>query len=341
LIRRDRFVSILASLFILALASCGSEGPTSSESANTIGAPTLREPATGSQVTSTSPTLTVGNASGGQVLRYRFEVASDGSFNTLVAVGDDVQEGANGTTSWNVSPALDPGTTYQWRARASANGALGPYSTTASFEVEGGFNTGIPVNSVYVSDPLTNGTSVGEVYSGTFNSRGWMATEAAAYIRYEIPPTPNGFVEFQVTNLRDPNPRSDKRALLIMWDPSKGDFTDNPFRVNISKYDTELVTFGHLRLRWISQGEERNTWIDFFDWDPNHVYTFRMEWGAFPQIVSSQRVRVLLDGSEILVRNYDKIYKPGTHWIELGMAPREESLEQAIYSNVTIGVRQP
>lgn len=341
MIRRTLARSIFASGIGVLLGSCGSEGPTSSESNPAITAPTVREPATGSEVTSTSPTLMVGNATGSPVLRYRFEVASDASFNSLIAAGDDVPEGSNGTTSWTVSPALDPGETYQWRARASANGVLGPYSTAASFAVEGGFKSNIPVNSIYVSDPLTNGTSVGEVFSGDFNARGWMATEAAAYIRYEIPPTPNGFVEFQVTNLRDPNPRSDKRALLIMWDPTKGEFTDNPFRVNVSKYDTNLVTFGHLRLRWISQGEERNTWTDFYDWNPNHVYTFRMEWGAFPEIVSSQRVRLLLDGSEILVRNYDKIYRPGTHWVELGMAPREESLEQAIYSNVTIGVRQP
>jgi hypothetical protein len=341
LIRRDLFGAILASAAIFWLGSCGSEGPTSSESSTAITAPTVREPATGTQVTSTSPTLTVGNATGALALRYRFEVGSDASFGTIVAVGDDVAEGGTGTTSWTVSPALDPGVTYQWRARASSNGTLGPYSSVASFEVAGGFHSNIPVGGVYISDPLTNGTSVGEVYSGTFNARGWMATDAAAYIRYEIPSTPNGFVEFQVTNLRNPNPRSDKRALLIMWDPSKGDFTDNPFRVNISKYDTELVTFGHLRLRWISQGEERNTWTDFYDWHPEHIYTFRMEWGAFPQVTTTQRVRLLLDGSEILVRNYDKIYRPTTHWVELGMAPREESLEQAIYSNVTIGVRQP
>jgi hypothetical protein len=340
LIRYDPFASLFASGLVLLFVSCGSEGPTSSENPP-ITAPTVREPATGAEVTSTNPTLTVANATGAAGLRYRFEVASDSSFTNVVAFGDDIPEGASGTTSWTVSPALDAGGTYQWRVRASANGTAGPYSTAASFEVAGGFNSGIPVNSVYVSDPLTNGTSVGEAYSGTFNSRGWMATEAAAYIRYEIPPTPNGFVQFQVTNLQNPNPRSDKRALLCMWDPTRGEFTDNPFRVNIAKYDTELVTFGHLRLRWISQGEERNTWIDFYDWHPEQIYTFRMEWGAFPEIVSTQRVRVLMDGREILVRNYDKIYRPTTHWVELGMAPREESLERAIYSNVTIGIRQP
>ena len=168
-----------------------------------------------------------------------------------------------------------------------------------------------------------------------------MATDALSYIRYDIPTTPNGFVEFQVSNLMDLNPHSAKRNLLIMWDPTRGDYTENPFRVHIAKYDTRLVNRWHMRLRFISNGQETNTGINLFDWDPSRTYTFRLEWGAFPEIVSSQRARVLLDGAVIMTRNYDPLYRPAQHVVELGMAPRAESLEQAIYSNVTIGVRRP
>ena len=42
-----------------------------------------------------------------------------------------------------------------------------------------------------------------------------------------------------------------------------------------------------------------------------------------------------------MTRNYDALYRPEQHVVELGMAPRAESLEQATYSNVTIGVRNP
>ena len=96
-----------------------------------------------------------------------------------------------------------------------------------------------------------------------------------------------------------------------------------------------------MRLRFISNGQETNTGIDLFDWDPNRTYRFRLAWGAFPSIVSSQRARVILDGREIMARNYDNLYRPATHWVELGMAPRSETLEHVTYSNVTIGVRQP
>jgi hypothetical protein len=284
----------------------------------------------------------VGNAAGVSGLRYRFEVATDSGFGSTIAVGDDVPEGGGGTTSWLVTESLNLGATYFWRARASAGGMTGPFSAPATFEVLGGFLRGTPVNLLYVFDPLTNGSSVGEAGGdGDFNNEGWMATNALSYIRYEIPPTPNGFVEFDVTNLRNPNPHSDKRALMIMWDPTRGEFTENPFRVTLSKFDTNIVDRWHMRLRFIANGEETNTGIDLYQWDPRRQYHFRMEWGAFPEIVSTQRVQVLMDGRMIMARNYDRLYLPDTHWVELGMAPRAESLEQATYSNVRIGLRQP
>ncbi len=335
---------VFAGTLILCLAfygACGSEAPGSSSSSATITAPTAQSPAVGATVSSISPTLTVSNAAGGSGLRYRFEVASDSSFANIVASGDDLPEGGTGTTSWQVTPDLGIGETYYWRARASVSGTQGPYSPAANFDVEGGFASSTPVGSVFVSDPLTNGVSVGEVGGGEFKTEGWMATDALSYIRYDIPTTPNGFVEFQVSNLMVLNPHSDKRNLLIMWDPTRGDYTENPFRVHIAKYDARIVNRWHMRLRFISNGQETNTGINLFDWDPRRTYTFRLEWGAFPEIVSSQRVRVLLDGAVIMTRNYDPLYRPAQHVVELGMAPRAETLEQATFSNVTIGVRRP
>lgn len=286
-----------------------------------------------------TPPLSVVNATGASELRYRFEVASDTGFTDIVASASDVAEG-NGTTSWTVAPPLSSGV-FHWRARASASGADGPYSAVANFEIESGFIGQTPVDGILVSDPLTNGMSVGEVGGGEFRAGGWFTTDANSYIRYRIPTTVNGFVEFDVTGLRNPNPNSNKRNLMIMWDPSRGDYTENPFRVHIAKFDTRLVDRWHMRLRFISNGQETNIGIDKFDWDRNRIYHFRLEWGAFPAIVSSQRARVLLDGREIMARNYDNLYRPSTHWVELGMGPRSETLEQALYSNVTIGVRRP
>jgi hypothetical protein len=327
----------------LGALSCGSDSPTSSS----ISAPTAQSPTAGATVSGTTPTLTVANATGGVgEPTYRFEVAADSGFANPLAAEEGIAQGTGGVTSWRVPEPLRGGqvdesglATYYWRARASATGESGPWSATANLRVqEGVFLRGASPSGLIVFDPLTNGTSVGEGEGGEFRPQGWMATNAATYIRYEIPTLASGYVEFDVTNLREPNPRSDKRMLMIMWDPTRGDYTTNPFRVHLQKMDRRTVDFDFLRLRWISRGQERNIGHNFTDWNPERSYRFRLEWGDFPRI-DTQWVRVLLDGVEILTRNYDFPYAPSTHWVELGCAPRNESLEEAIYSNVRIGTR--
>ena len=328
----------------LGALSCGSDSPTSSS----ISSPTPQSPAAGATVSGSTPTLTVANATGGVgEPTYRFEVAADSGFANQLAAEEGIAQGTGGVTSWRVPEPLRGGqvdptgiATYYWRARASATGEVGPWSSTANLRIqEGVFLRGGPsASGLIVADPLTNGTSLGEGEGGEFRAGGWMATNASTYIRYEIPTLSSGYVQFDVTNLREPNPRSDKRMLMIMWDPTRGDYTTNPYRVHLQKMDRRTVDFDYLRLRWISRGQERNIGHDFTDWNPERVYQFRLEWGDFPGI-DTQWVRVLLDGVEILTRNYDLRYAPSTHWVELGCAPRNETLEEAIFSNVRIGTR--
>ena len=222
-----------------------------------------------------------------------------------------------------MSPNLGIGQTYYWRARASVGGTQGPFSPAANFEVQGGFASSTPVGSVFVSDPLTNGVSVGEVGGGEFQTEGWMATDALSYIRYDIPTTPNGFVEFQVSNLMDLNPHSAKRNLLNHVGPHTRrlhrESFPSPYRQVRHATRESLAHAASVSSR---TARRRNTGINLFDWDPSRTYTFRLEWGAFPEIVSSQRARVLLDGAVIMTRNYDPLYRPAQHVVELGMAPR-------------------
>ena len=148
----------------------------------------------------------------------------------------------------------------------------------------------------------------------------------------------NGYVEFDVTNIREPNPVAGKRILLSMWDPTKGPYRENPFRVHIQKLDRNTVNHWDVRLRWISRGQDTNTGISFFDFVADVVYPWRLEWGTYPEI-PSQQVRVILEGLQIMERNYDRPYRPKTFWIELGNQERAESLEEAIFSNIRIGSR--
>jgi hypothetical protein len=45
---------------------------------------------------------------------------------------------------------------------------------------------------------------------------------------------------------------------------------------------------------------------------------------------------VFLDGVEIMSTRYDRAYLPNTHWIELGIEQRHESVIDAIYRNFAV-----
>jgi hypothetical protein len=266
-------------------------------------------------------------------------VSEDDSFGSLTTTSEGVTEGSDGTTSWQVTPALEPGQRYVWRVRAVAAGQSGAYSDAGHFDIRDSFSAGRPTGGLVVYDPLTTGGSVAlEVVGGRFTSQGWQVVNSSDYIRYQVPQMDNGYVEFDVTNIREPNPVPGKRMLLSMWDPTKGTYRENPFRVHIQKLDRNTVTRWDVRLRWISRGQETNTGISFFDFEADVVYPWRLEWGTYPEVPTHQ-ARVILEGLQIMERNYDRPYRPKTFWIELGNQERAESLEEAIFSNVRIGSR--
>lgn len=338
-----RFMSILYMLLAFLLPACkndSSTGPTPTttiSSAPPPGAPTAESPSPGESLTSTQPTLTVANAEGGSgELTYGFEVASDTSFSDIEASAEGITEGEEGTTSWQVSPPLEPGMQHYWRVRATGSGQSGPYSETTNFSLREGFTHNRPTGGLVVYDPLTNGSSVGQVVGGRFVDGGWQVVQPTDYIRYQVPSETNGYVEFNVTNIKEPNPTAGKRILMIMWDPTRGDYRANPFRMHLQKMDRNTVNRWDVRLRWLSRGHEHNTGISFFDFEADVMYPWRVQWGKFPGF-KAEHVKVYLEGIEILSRNYDKPYNLRTHWVELGGGTRTESLEEAIFSEVKIG----
>lgn len=344
-----RGLALFLSPMLLAyvIIGCGDDGGSSPTTPSTpqppaadssLTAPTLRSPAIGEQIEDLKPELEIGNASGGSGARtYTFEVALDGAFSQMVAMEAGVREGLGGITKWQVTETLDGDMRYYWRARASTSGGTGPFSEGSEFRVKPGFTRDRASGGLVVFDPLTGG-SVGQAMGGQFVNGGWQALSNADCLRYQIPVLPEGRLEFETTNLSEPNPVPGKRMLISMWDPSKGDYTTNPFRMHLQKMDRETVRVGDVRLRWISRGAEANTQISFFDFEPDILYDWRIEWGTFGGI-QAQHVKVFLQGQEILNRNYDRPYTPNPHWVELGNCEREETLEQAIWSNIRIGTR--
>ena len=325
--------------------AAGGLGAVSGGETGDFTAPIIADPLPGTTVSSSQPTLTVLNAVqlAGAGRTYLFQVSSDQNFNVLEAQSPEVTEGASGSTSWQVDRALSNGPHY-WRVRARSGVTDSPFSSTAQFSIgSGGGSAGggggnpppttPPPAGTIVSDPLMGG-SIGEVSGGQFTTNGWQVLSPGNFIRYEVPPMSRGWVEFDTRGLREINPSNDQFMLFGMWDPTAGDFRANPFRVNIQKLHPNPHNPPYLRVRWISQGEQHDEGVNFFAWNPNQTYRWRLEWEPEG---NGHIARLYLDGQVLIRVNYRRAYRPNVHFIELGIGERGESVVGVTYSNLRIG----
>ncbi len=238
-------------------------------------------------------------------------------------------------TSWRVDVPLTDGR-YYWRARAHRGEAEGPFSPISDFFVGSASATPPTTAGSELFDALTNGFSVGTRNGGRFTSAGWQVTHRGDFIRYVVPTISSGFVEWENQGLARSNPVRDQFSLFGMWDPSRGDYRENAFRVHIRKLDTNGHNPPYVRLRWIANGEQHDRGYDFLDWNPSRTYQWRIEWGPTG---GSNEVRVYLDGRVIIRQDYRRSYSPSIHYIELGVEERAESIVGVVYRNVSIGRR--
>lgn len=307
-------------------------------------APIIADPLSGSTISESQPELSVLNsARAGDLVgpaAYLFQVAADSTFAALEAQSSLVPEGADGGTSWKVDRELEPGRHF-WRVRTRVGTTDSNFSATADFTIGATSTTPpgsptpspTPTGGTILSDPLVGG-SLGEVGGGSFTSQGWKVDDPGNFIRYEVPPLESGWVEFDTQGLRPVNPSPDQFMLFGMWDPSAGPYRSNPFRVHLQKLHPNPHNPPYLRVRWISNGEQHDEGTNFYDWDPNQTYHWRIEWGPNGD---SQVALVLLDGQPMVRVRYQNPYEPNVHFIELGIAERSESVVGVTYSNFRVG----
>ena len=309
-----------------------------------VTAPVAADPLPGETIQTNEPTLTVLNSAHepSAVTTYLFQVSLDETFVSLLAQSDQVAEEVDGTTTWSIDRSLEDGQFF-WRVRARAGISESDFSAVANFTVSGTSGTSsnppaptppspTPAGTILL-DPLLGG-SIGEVVGGQFTSGGWQVTHKANYIRYEVPPMSDGYVEFDISGLQEVNSSPDQFMLFGMWDPSAGDYRANRFRVHLQKLHPNPHNPPWFRLRWIANGEQHDKGSNFLAWEPNQTYKFRIEWGPSG---NGNQVRVFLDGSLEISVNYENSYSPNIHWLELGIAERGESVVGAKYSNFRVG----
>jgi hypothetical protein len=138
-----------------------------------------------------------------------------------------------------------------------------------------------------------------------------------------------------MTGLRPENPGVNQYMVMGMWDPTEGPYRDNAFRVHVQKLWPPTHNPPFMRLRWLSRGDVYEDGANFLRWDPNATYTWRLEWG--PVSDDSFFAFLYLDGRLMILLEYFPDYRLTQHYIEMGIAARQESIVDAIYSNVHIG----
>lgn len=213
--------------------------------------------------------------------------------------------------------------------------ATGP-STTPNGEVQ------LPAGTM-VSESLKDGQTGGVVKDGDFTAEGLQFHGDGGYIRYSIPQTPRGYIEF---NARGFNPQAaytdDKVLLVAMWSGDHGyDYDYAPFLAEFRKTGAvrdqwSLTDNVHLRGRVPGAGWVHGGWYPL-SWDQNQTYRFRLEW-TDGQMVAYR------DGQATTSMSFPGTFSPTNHLIQIGAnfeAPRanwwKETHPDLLISDVIIG----
>jgi len=326
---RQTILAATVVLSALALIHCGDSGDGGNVTI-TITTPGIVGP-NGATPTDNPPTLTVTNVtvSDGSGATYTFQIATDQVFANILRQTSGVGQGSAQTT-WTPDEFGNTGL-YFWRARGEAGGVVGPWSAVAQFIIGGG---GVgPGETQVLFDSLTGGMTIGEQHGGTLTPNGWRVNTNGDFLRYEVPTVENGYAEWQNLGLTPRGANDASHMLFGMWDPSAGAYVRNAFRVHVQKLWSNPHNPPFIRLRWISQGREHDVGTNFTNWDAGHAYTWRVDWGPAG---ATNIARVFLDDIEIMQTQYNRPYSPRTHFIELGIGERGESVIDAIYKNFLV-----
>ncbi|MBF0432025.1 MAG: DUF5060 domain-containing protein [Fibrobacteria bacterium] len=190
---------------------------------------------------------------------------------------------------------------------------------------------------VIINDSLTNSTTLGIKYGGSFTSEGYLPTVETGHIFYELPHTVrNGYAEFQIKGMDQSVVVSDgDHGFFGMYDgrgvtePATYSeyFKDNFFRWNLHWRQNRAAFKCVLTLSEEDQAmfdaalavNSNRDWSEepmgqSMSWDPAIWYTIKVEW-------NNKQFKVLVDGVEKWSVEGPYDYAPVTQRLWLGSAP--------------------
>lgn len=267
-------------------------------------------------------------------VQYRFQVFNGAN----ATVAEKVTSGPSYLVE--VEPELTVNLRYTWRARAEYQGSVGPWSTTASF---------IAPETAFlnkeISDPLTNGKTVGHQLGGTFlPGQGWQSLSLTDGIDYDLtePCSDNCKLEFDVTNFGPQEGECCAKDLkwLSMGNAADfggfGSFRDSPWKMTLEQradYATGMMVVWRNGAAAEGAADPGDHRIKLFEtgvvMKSSNVYHFEFEW-------ATTGYRISINGQEIMGDGWGHPYAPPVHRISLGCYPRAESFVGIIYRNIKL-----
>lgn len=214
-----------------------------------------------------------------------------------------------------------------------------PVETPATDPVP--FTPTTPVTG-YVSESLRDGRTNGVISDGQFTPYGLQLQGGDGFIRYSIPTTPRGFVEFSAAGFRSgENPHGEsefKAVFMTMWSASDGYSYENaPFIFEVRKYgyiEGRSDATNSVSMRIKSRGTWETGAYRILPWNANQQYRFRVEWGG-------GQATLLRDGQAVATCNYVPEFAPSSHHVQIGAQPlrRKEAPYNLLISDVVIGAQ--
>ena len=366
---KNRLIALTA--VAAALSACGGSKPTTPTTpapvAATLTAPKVDTPATGSQLDTLKPTLTVQNVTSDQptgTRTYEFQISDTSAFTAATTqhisgfdatVGKTgVAEGSNGKTSFTVENDLQPTTMFFWRARAIQGTTTGPWSETFQFKSQlVGYNK---PGALY--DPLIHGETVGTIVgSATFvPGKGLQLNTGTSYVKYLLAATvTSGEFSMDIEGLKANGP-GDKAKVFGMQE-GQDDFITNRYRVDIqyrgvAGFPPNAITFraiygdgDDLGKRYEPDTNTRNNSVYLLN--PANTYFWKAVWGSeFRLTVRDGGVnKTAINGNtmyNIGMPSLKGVYAPNPQYAYLGAPVGRSGTESAsiagtIYRNVYLG----
>lgn len=254
-------------------------------------------------------------------LTYRFEILSP--IGQSVYTSREIAPGSGATISDSPNAQLVVDQTYQWRVRAEFQGAVGPWSTLATFVAN---RPKAFINATTLWDPLDNGETIGTI-NGPHTWIPGVGLRLDAFESHVVYVLPDGgrIEEGEFSAIISNTPRNTEGTKTKLFAMSSGfsDLATNPSRMTVEKRG-EAPT-GGVAWRFLTTdgegvdtiGAEREIFTDFNDGPYFWQATWRnSEFSVLIREGGSSGPAVYDFGKE-----YGGFYNPVPHVIWLGSGP--------------------